>query len=190
MCELRVDYLATHVPSAIAQFPARLGGMRTILTVRREVDGGRYAGSEAQRRGLILDILRASHGGTAFTHVDLEADIRGVPGEEEICAAAARVRTTVIRSVHAFSYSADKTAALLEQVTVAADEIGKVAVAVDSLQEVCTIVEQLQAFRSQQKNRERGVIVIAMGEYGRVLRIISNTLNLYCNLLQCAGTWC
>ena len=186
MCELRVDYLTTHVPSAIAQFPARLGRMRTILTVRREVDGGRYAGSEAQRRGLILDILRASHGGTPFTHVDLEVDIRGVPGEE-ICAAAARVRTTVIRSVHAFSYSADKTAALLEQVTVAADEIGKVAVAVDSLQEVCTIVEQLQAFRSQQKNRERAVIVIAMGEYGRVLRIISNTLNLYCTYCSVQG---
>ena len=187
MCELRVDYLAAHVPSAIAQFPARLGSMHTILTVRREIDGGRYTGTEAQRRELILNILQESRNGTPFTHVDLEVDIRGVPKEEEICVAAAQVRTTIIRSVHAFSPNADKTAALLEQVTATPGEIGKVAVAVDSLQEVCEIMEQLQAFRSHQKNRERAVIVIAMGQYGRVLRIISNKLNFYCTYCSAQG---
>lgn len=181
MCELRVDCLHRCVPAAVASFPARAQQqcaiLETVLTVRRTCDGGGYADSEDARRDLLLSILRHGAATVSFKYIDLEL---GIQKEDAICAEAAKQNSTIIRSVHQFSPTSIDISTLLEETTANPNEIGKVAVMVDGLEGVCAVMEQLRSFRARKSNAEKRVIVIAMGEYGRILRILSKRLGIYC----------
>lgn len=184
ICELRVDYLLKHNIDAIAQFPASLFdqgcGVKSIMTIRRVEDGGRYRGAEQERLALLRNILEQGNNTTPFQYVDLELDIRGGDEEQKICTLAQEQNITIIRSVHDFSPKSIDLSSLLEQVTADRREIGKVAVSAKSLTDVCEAIEQLQTFRSCKKNSGVRVIAIAMGEYGQILRILAKRLGIYC----------
>lgn len=184
VCELRVDYLLKHSADAIARFPASLADRKcqakSLVTIRRKNDGGQYRGTEQERIILLRDILKRGSSTTPFRYIDLELDIRDSEGEQEICALAQEQGVTVIRSIHDFSPKSIDISSLLEETTADRREIGKVAVFTKGLTEVCEVIEQLKAFRSYRKNRDARVIVIAMGEYGQILRIIGKRLGIYC----------
>jgi len=182
MCELRVDYLLSKTSKAIAAFPRyaqERGVAKSLLTVRRTIDGGQYEGSEDSRCQLMLDILREMPREHPFNYVDIEVDLTGSGYEQEMRALAAEKGVSVICSVHQFSPSAVDIAPLLEQCTAREGDIGKVAVKINGMGELCDVITQLHAFRARDEYKERPIIVIAIGPYGQLLRILSHRFHFH-----------
>ena len=91
--ELRADMLrASELPKA-KLFPAETD-FPVILTVRRQRDGGRYTGSEDDRKALLKDLSSAP-----FSFVDMEVDLNFPSLEYELMGRG----VDIIRSLHDFS---------------------------------------------------------------------------------------
>jgi len=182
MCELRVDYLLSKAPQAIAIFPRyaqERGVAKSLLTLRRTIDGGQYEGDEDSRSQLMLDILREMPREHPFNYVDIEVDLTGSDYEQEMRALAAEKGVSVICSVHQFSPSAVDIVPLLEQCTAREGDIGKVALKINGMGELCDVITQLLAFRARDEYKERPIIVIAIGPYGQLLRILSHRFHFH-----------
>ena len=163
VAELRVDYLEPDERFHIRRFP-QLAGIPTILTVRRQVDGGRFVEGEGARIVLLAtglafaDIEKRRN----FAYVDLEEDL-DVPSLEE---AARTFGTRIIRSFHDFQGVPDKLADKLRELRRNGDEIAKVAVMPRGMADLARIHEASAAVPGTEK------IVLGLGAYGTPTRIL------------------
>ena len=164
IAELRVDYLDPDERFFIRRFP-EMAGLPVILTIRREVDGGRYTGGEGSRITLFANGLAYADADRRrnFAYVDLEEDL-DVPSLEE---AARTFGTRIIRSWHNMEGVDEDLAGKLRRMRRVGDELVKAAVMPHSLDEVAYV------YRVAKETKDIDKILSCMGEYGVNTRILA-----------------
>jgi len=164
IAELRVDCLDPNERLYIRRFP-ELAGIPVILTVRRDIDGGRFIGGEGARVKLLalgLSYANADYR-LNFAYVDIEDDL-DVPNLEE---AARTFGTRIIRSFHDLNGVTDNLSAKVKSMHRVGDEIVKAAVTVKSTADV------LRVFKASKTCTGMDKIIIGMGHYGVYSRILA-----------------
>jgi 3-dehydroquinate dehydratase/shikimate dehydrogenase len=167
IAELRVDCLAPDERFLIRQFPEQ-AGLPVILTVRRDIDGGRYTEGEASRIRLLAQGLAFAEADRRknFAYVDLEEDL-DVPSLEE---AARTFGTRIIRSSHNFKGLDADIPGKLRKLRRVGDEIVKVAVLARGSADVLALV------RAAREERTMNKILLCVGPYGAFTRILAEKL--------------
>lgn len=170
MVELRVDFLEKDEQLHIRQFPVH-AGLPSILTIRRNIDGGKFTEGEANRSMLFARGLAFADNNSAnnFAYVDFEEDFY-VPSLQD---AALAFGTHIIRSYHNMHETIPNIASKIANMRVTGYEIAKVACWANSLSDVSAI------FSETQKLKGENHIVCAMGPFGAPSRILSPLLNSY-----------
>ena len=155
LVELRADCLdAAEIPS-IGTFPAAVP-MPSLLTVRRQADGGAFTGAESEREALFAAV-------PAFAYVDFESDFDSPAATRAARAAGVRI----IRSRHVFAPVSGALAAEADAQCRAADEIPKIAYRPGTLADVAAL------FRTARALPPRDRIFCAMGSLGTVTRVLA-----------------
>ncbi|HET6452461.1 MAG TPA: type I 3-dehydroquinate dehydratase [Spirochaetia bacterium] len=160
IAELRVDHLLPEEAAAAARFPG-LTGLPAILTVRRTVDGGRYAGPETDRAALLTRLLAGG-----FTYVDLEEDLQA-PGVDRAARAAG---TRIVRSLHDTRGVPAGLAARVRSMARGPDEIVKAAVTPRSARELAEVLDACEPRGSSLR------VVLGMGDIGFATRVLAGRL--------------
>ena len=160
LLELRADFLAAGEAALAGRLP-RLVELPVILTLRRARDGGRFAGSEAERLSLLG---RLAQGG--FAYVDLEEDLDANGVEKRAAAAGARI----IRSFHDFTGVPRDLAGRVEKMARSRGEIPKAAVTPTSAADLALIIEAFGRLKGREK------ILLGMGDIGFPIRVLSPRL--------------
>ena len=160
VAELRIDRFARHEPAHVAQLcrAARTLALPLIATVRAAEEGGEATLDDAQRTALfdaVWDLVDA---------VDIE-------GRARICRSvvdgAHRRGKLAIVSYHDFAAtpSDPELAALCDAAVDSGADVVKIAVHAASVADTDRLLGLLRA------RRDRGMVVIAMGEHGVVSRV-------------------
>jgi 3-dehydroquinate dehydratase/shikimate dehydrogenase len=167
MAELRVDCLDPDERFLIRRFPGH-AGMPVILTVRREIDGGKYIGGEGSRIRILSQGIAFAEADRRqnFAYVDLEDDL-DVPSLDE---AARTFGTRIIRSWHNFNGVGEDIAGKIRRLRRTGDELVKVAVMPQGSDDV------LKAVRAARETRDVDKIMLCMGHYGTFTRILAEKL--------------
>ena len=170
LAELRVDYLEDDERLYVRRFP-ELAGMPVILTIRRDVDGGKFVSGEGARikllaRGLAFASADTRHN---FAYIDIEDDFN-VPSIEE---AARTFGTRIIRSFHNLEGIIDNIPAKIKSMRRSEDEIVKIALAANSTADVLNVYRASKACQNIEK------ILICMGHYGICSRILAESFGSY-----------
>ncbi|HOT62742.1 MAG TPA: shikimate dehydrogenase [Treponemataceae bacterium] len=164
VAELRADCLAPDERLSIRRFP-EMSGIPTILTIRRQSDGGEFVEGEGSRTVMLargLAFADTDHRKN-FAYVDLEEDIQ-VPSIEE---AARAFGTRIIRSVHDMTGPIENLRARVQRLRRTKDEIAKVAFMPRNLSDVTRL------FREAKDCSGEEYILIAMGPYGLPTRVLA-----------------
>ena len=160
LVEVRADFLRPEEIAAVDRIP-KLSPVPAVFTLRRENDGGRWTGTESERRSILR---RAAGAGYAF--LDLESDVSfGVV--EQRCG---ETETTVIRSVHDFDGVPSDLTRTVRDLPHRPGEIAKAAVMPRSTQDLLRIVDTFAALSGMEK------ILIGMGPWGFPTRILAGKL--------------
>jgi len=162
--ELRADYLEPLSIPALASFPTQVK-KPVILTVRREVDGGHFKGSETERCGILRRSLLSG-----YRYVDLDEDFQ----DQETEQAALAGSVTIIRSFHDFSGVPAGLDRRLRNIKRNPGEIIKAAVMVQNTQELLKLVKQALELKAQDGWGNR--IILGMGPMGLPTRVLSTLL--------------
>ena len=167
--ELRIDFLKKPSAENAAKLvkKAKRLGLETIVTCRPGWEGGKFRGSEGERKKILLKNAESK---PDFIDVELES------GKEfdEVVAEAKRRGVKVIVSFHDFG----KTPSPKELEKILAREfkrgaaIGKVACQVNSANDAVALLELLQRARKKGKK----IIAIGMGEKSRPVRVLAALL--------------
>ena len=169
LAELRVDCLDPNERLLIRRFP-ELAGLPVILTIRRDIDGGRFTGGEGSRVNLLARGLAYADADRRrnFAFVDIEEDLN-VPSLEE---AARTFGTRIIRSYHNIHGVDENLGAKIRDMARTGDELAKVAVTVNSSADLLRL---LRAGREYAQEK----ILIGMGHYGVCSRILAERFGSY-----------
>jgi 3-dehydroquinate dehydratase/shikimate dehydrogenase len=164
MAELRVDCLDPDERFLIRRFPEQ-AGMPVILTIRRDIDGGFFAGGEGARVHILARGLAYAEADRRrnFAYLDIEEDLN-VPSLEE---AARTFGTRIIRSYHNTKGPVSDLSAMISSIRRSGDEIVKIAVKANSTRDVLELLRAGKECAGQEK------ILIAMGHYGIYSRILA-----------------
>lgn len=171
LLELRADFLQPGEWAALARFPER-AGLPVILTLRRPAEGGRWPGSEGERRRLLERAL--AEAGTPYAFADLEEDLR----DAELERTARERGTRVIRSIHDFSGVPRDLAGRVRRLARSSGELPKAEVLVRGSGDLLRLV---QAYRDLQGLEK---ILLGMGEHGLFSRVLAGRLGswlTYCS---------
>lgn len=171
MAELRADFLDPDERSHLNRFPA-LAGIPLILTVRKDADGGQFRESESIRREILSRGIQGN-----YRFVDLEGDLDDISLEETIRQRGARI----IRSIHAFDGIESLAAQKIERLRRKPDDIPKLAALIKSTAELNQLIQM------QDRLPEGDRILIGMGSYGTVTRILAGRLGLFLSYTSTAG---
>ena len=167
MVELRADFLEDNERIKIRDFP-NMANISSILTIRRQVDGGQFVEGEASRTIIFARAL--SYAGDEkkknFDYVDFEEDFN-VPSLQD---AALAFGTKIIRSVHYMDRPITGIANRLEKLRKNDFEIPKIAFMPKSLDDVTRLFQEAKDFKDSNH------IVVAMGKLGLPSRILSAKL--------------
>lgn len=151
LVELRLDYIGRAVNLA-----RLLNGRPTavVATVRRREDGGRWMGTEADRRMLLRSAIV-----TGVEYVDLEADVAGeIPRYGN---------TKRVVSFHDFTSTPDNLEDLHAAMAAEDADIVKIATMANSFSDNVRMLELV-------KNAKVPTIGICMGEIGMITRILAS----------------
>lgn len=167
IAELRVDYLNTDERLYVRRFPS-LCDVPCILTIRRQIDGGKFVEGEAARTVLFARALSfADEDKTRnFAYVDFEEDFH-IPSLED---ATLAFDTKVIRSFHDMHNPVPDIAGRLKRMKTSGFEIPKIAFMPHSLDDVTNL------FNEASKLRDNNHILLAMGPMGIPSRILGAKL--------------
>jgi 3-dehydroquinate dehydratase/shikimate dehydrogenase len=170
IAELRVDCLEDDERLYVRRFP-ELAGMPVILTIRRDVDGGKFSSGEGARVKLLARGLAFASADSRFNfaYVDIEDDFN-VPSLEE---AARTFGTKIIRSYHNLSGVIDNIPAKIKSMRRSGDEIVKVSLTTNSTADVLSVFRASKACPNMEK------IMICMGHYGICSRILAERFGSY-----------
>ncbi len=170
MVELRVDCLSPDERFFIRRFP-EMAGLPSVLTVRREIDGGRFSEGEWSRIGLLsrglvfADVDRRNN----FAYIDLEEDLN-IQGIEE---AARTFGTRIIRSYHNIHGMDVDLAGKIRRMRRIGDEIVKIAVTPHTMEEAHAV------FRAAKETKDIEKILVCMGEFGLCSRVLADRFGSY-----------
>lgn len=167
IAELRVDYLDHDERLYVRKFPS-MAGIPCVLTIRREVDGGKFVEGEASRTVLFARALSFADEEKArnFAYVDFEEDYH-IPSLED---ATLAFDTKVIRSFHDMKNPVSNIITRLSKMNASGFEIPKIAFMPHSLDDVTNL------FQEASKLHDNNHILIAMGPMGVPSRILSSKL--------------
>ncbi len=118
LVELRVDLLSDAERARAGTFPQMIP-VPVILTFRRQVDGGAFAGDEAERVAFFKQALAQP----GFAYVDFEEDFR----DEALTQLAQQAGTQIIRSRHQFTGAMPDLVEVCRQLKGDTNEIPKIA---------------------------------------------------------------
>jgi 3-dehydroquinate dehydratase/shikimate dehydrogenase len=168
MAELRVDCLDPDERFLIRRFP-EMAGIPTVLTIRRDIDGGKFSGGEGMRVNLLARGLAFAEADQRrnFAFVDIEEDLQ-VPNLEE---AARTFGTRIIRSYHNIHGLTEDIPEKIRSMSHAGDELIKISIMARSTADV------LHVLRAGKKCPEYQKILICMGHYGLFSRILAEHFN-------------
>lgn len=171
LLELRVDFLkpgeqsrASHFPQLVAEALGRR--LPAICTLRRERDGGRFAGDE-ERRFALLEAILADSG---FAFLDLEEDLLENPRAQGL---EAGFSGRIIRSFHDTRGTPEDLSGLYRRLAGRDWEIPKLAVRTDSSRDAQRVLELMV------KTRGRERILLGMGEFGFPTRILGRRFGCF-----------
>lgn len=167
MAELRVDYLNENERLYVRRFPS-LAGVPCILTIRRQIDGGKFVEGEAARTVLFARALSFADEDRSqnFAYVDFEEDFH-IPSLED---ATLAFDTKVIRSFHDMHNPVSDIISRLKKMTTSGFEIPKIAFMPHCLDDVTNL------FKEASKLRDSNHILLAMGPMGIPTRVLGNKL--------------
>jgi 3-dehydroquinate dehydratase/shikimate dehydrogenase len=175
LVELRADFLSPPELPGLKRFPSQ-AGLPVILTLRRAADGGRFRGSEGERRELVGRALSGAGGGS-YAFLELEQDLRAPELEE----AARRAGARVIRCLHDFTGVPAGLPGLLRRLPRRAGELPKAAVMPTSTEELLRLAEAFRELEGMPK------ILVGMGEWGLFSRILAPRLGSYLTFCAAGG---
>ncbi len=168
--EIRLDLLGIRDPEIAADTIRKIKletGLPVILTNRSQIEGGKWEGKEAERIGLIKNLLSLKDGPDA---VDIELSADREERDNAVKEAKIRGKSVVISS-HDFSKtpSFQEMKAILEDAFLAGADIAKLAVMPHSMKDVLELLEVTLDAREA----DRAVCSIAMGKLGKHTRVIA-----------------
>ena len=155
LCELRVDRLSSREQKQAARFPAMVD-IPVILTIRRVCDGGSFHQTERTRKDLFLRALEGD-----FAYIDIEDDIKRNDVEEK----AREKGVKIIRSLHDMEKVPEDIFSRVYHLAERGD-VAKIAVRPNGFADVMTL------FRIKEELKGVDKIIIGLGEYGVVTRIL------------------
>ncbi len=177
--ELRIDLLEAEEKSvakvkafvAMLKNPQSSVQMPIIITNRRKEEGGAFTGTEAERIGMLSDILETAAAEEELVDaVDIEF-FSPAAGKREILKKAKRRHIPVISSFHDFN-GMPRREDILRIITSMYKEggsIAKIAVTPKTVNDALLLLELTQKLSSEGKL----VVTIGMGRVGRHLRVIA-----------------
>jgi 3-dehydroquinate dehydratase-1 len=160
LLEARVDLFRNTEPAHVLSSVRKARAIAPVLgTVRSGSQGGKWTGGETER----LALYRALLPHVDAVDVELDAEIRGA-----VVRAARKAKRTVVLSHHDFrtTPSASRLDALVRKSAKAGADVIKIATFVKSTNDVLTLS------RLFVKHRNHPLVVIGMGERGRVTRVL------------------
>ena len=170
LVELRVDYLTEEEQLYARRFPAMIH-LPCLLTIRRDIDGGLFDGSEFSRTCLFSRALAFANQDKAknFAYVDFEDDFH-IPSIQD---AAMAFGVKIIRSLHSMEEPVYNLKERCEQMRKTGYEIPKIAFQPKKLSDVANLFRE----GAQMTNSEH--IFCAMGAEGLPARILASHTNSY-----------
>jgi len=168
--EIRLDLLGIRDRDTAAETIRKVKsetGLPVIITNRSYIEGGKWGGQEAERIGLIKDLLTLRDGPDA---VDIELSIDEDERDRAVEAAKNNGKTVIISS-HDFSKTPSFTEmkATLEDAFIAGADIAKLAVMPQSMKNVMDLLRVTLDFGGA----GRAICTIAMGDLGKHTRVIA-----------------
>ena len=168
--EIRLDLLGIRDRDTAAETIRKVKsetGLPVIITNRSYIEGGKWGGQEAERIGLIKDLLSLRDGPDA---VDIELSIDEDERDRAVEAAKNNGKTVIISS-HDFSKTPSFTEmkATLEDAFIAGADIAKLAVMPQSMKNVMDLLRVTLDFGGA----GRAICTIAMGDLGKHTRVIA-----------------
>ena len=170
LVELRVDHLTEQEQLYARKFPAMIH-MPCILTIRRDIDGGLFDGSEFSRICLFSRALAfADQDRTKnFAYVDFEDDFH-IPSIQD---AAMAFGVKIIRSLHSMDEPIYNLRERCDEMRKTGYEIPKIAFMPRKLSDVANL------FREGSQMTQYDHIFCAMGAEGLASRILATHTNSY-----------
>lgn len=170
LVELRVDLLDDDERLNIRTFPSK-ANIPCILTIRRTVDGGKFAEGEASRSMLFARALAFANEDSSknFAYVDFEEDFHISSLQD----AAMAYGTKIIRSFHDMKNPVENIGEKLRSMHASRFEIPKIAFMPHSLKDVTNLYKEMQDFKGTDQ------IVCAMGPLGLPTRILAEKFHSY-----------
>ncbi|MBR5624366.1 type I 3-dehydroquinate dehydratase [bacterium] len=159
--ELRADYLNEEEYEYISDFPS-FCPKPCILTIRREEDGGRFAGDEFDRVMLLAQLAD-------FDYVDLEADLE----VKSLLKLADMAETRIIRSAHYFEPTSADVILRMDEMARSPYEIPKVAFMPENAGEMRKLFELAKTLPPKDR------IICAMGNVGFPSRVLADRLGSF-----------
>jgi len=154
-----VEFRLDHMPGARPRDLLALGRLPAIFTCRRQADGGRWQGSEADRLALLQE---AADCGADYVDVEVDA-AAGLPR---------RLGTRLIVSYHNFEETPEGLDTIYARVLEHKPEVAKVVTMAKD------ITDNLRLFRLLKK-AALPTIAFAMGERGLVSRVLTRKFGGY-----------
>lgn len=169
LVELRVDCLDEDEQLNVRKFPSMID-QPCILTIRRDIDGGKFIGSEFSRTTLFGSALAFATQDSSrnFAYVDFEEDYH-VPGIED---AAQAFGVRIIRSYHNMNEPVINLIEKARAMMKTGLEIPKIAFMPKSLNDVTNMFKEGEAMKEDH-------IFVAMGDLGFPSRILSAKSNSF-----------
>jgi 3-dehydroquinate dehydratase/shikimate dehydrogenase len=154
LVELRIDYISARVN---IQRLLKDRPCPTIITVRREQDGGKYIGTEEARQTMLREAIA-----NGVEYVDLEEDIAGqIPRFG---------KTKRIVSYHSFRNTPDNLRELHTRLAALDADIIKIATMANHPHDNLRVLEMMQESNLE---RENSSIAMCMGDIGTPSRILA-----------------
>jgi len=166
LLELRVDMLEHEELFKVQFFPSMVS-YPVILTIRRKRDGGEFKSGEFARlftfaRALNVDKPQKK----TFSYIDLELDAN-MKSIEDI---ALVLGIKIIRSYHSLNRPIKNYTKIIKRLQEKKADVIKIASSSFSLKDTMSL------FEASKELKDRKHILIAMGEYGLLSRIMANIL--------------
>ena len=170
IAELRVDHLTEEDQLYARRFPSMIH-FPCVLTIRRDIDGGLFNGSEFSRTCLFSRALAFANQDKTknFAYVDFEEDFH-IPSIQD---AAMAFGVKIIRSVHSMDEPIYNLRERCDEMRKTGYEIPKIAFKPKKLSDVANL------FREGSQMTQYEHILCALGPEGLPSRILSSYTNSY-----------
>lgn len=155
LVELRVDMLDPSEYQKAKSFPVEID-VPVILTIRKPCDGGRYAGTEEERKALMADLSQG-----LFFYVDMEIGLDFPELEKELMSRG----VNIIRSLHDFNGIPEDLPELARSIA-SCGQIPKFAITINTEEELSEAFHLGEVLSDVPRK-----IIVGMGAYGIRTRV-------------------